>query len=369
MDERSKQFRVGVVAIATIVITAILITWHSDFATLPFAKRYQVQMLVGQAPGVATNTPVRRRGLLIGRVVGVEATDEGALLTLSIDEDKAIKTNEVGRIQASLLGDAVIEFLPASSSVGARQVAPGQVVKGIYSPTPLDMLGEIQGDLRQTVISLGDAGKEVAELANRLNAVLGGSDMERIQRIAESLDTAVSEFGSVMGNIDDIVSDENFKEQVKTGLAQLPSLVTDARAIMQALQGVVGSANQNLDNLQGLTGPLGERGPQIVDVVEQSIRNLEQLLGEVATFTSSINRSEGTVGMLIRDRQLYDQVTATIAQASSAIQDVRLLIANVEVMSRRLRPILDDVRVFTDKIARDPARLARGVINRETPIK
>ena len=69
-------------------------------------------MLVDQAPGVAPDTPVRRRGLPIGRVASVEDTDDGALITLNIDDGKVIKSNEVGRIQSSLVGDAIIEFVP-----------------------------------------------------------------------------------------------------------------------------------------------------------------------------------------------------------------------------------------------------------------
>ena len=37
----------------------------------------------------------------------------------------------------------------------------------------MDMLAALQGDLRQSIISLGQAGEEVAELADRLNTVLG----------------------------------------------------------------------------------------------------------------------------------------------------------------------------------------------------
>jgi len=53
---------------------------------------------------------------------------------------------------------------------------------------------------------------------------------------------------------------------------------------------------------------------------------------------------------------------------SSTVRDVRMLI-NDPMIYRRLEQILDNVRVFTDKIARDPARLARGVIKPETRIK
>jgi hypothetical protein len=80
---------------------------------------------------------------------------------------------------------------------------------------------------------------------------------------------------------------------------------------------------------------------------------------------------------LLRDRVLYDnigksinQISGTISQATGAVMDVRRLI-NDDVIQRRIRQILDNVYVLTDKLARDPARIARGIVpnNRELPIK
>jgi len=364
MEDRTKQFRVGIVVFATMIISVLLILMNSDFSWSPFKSQYQIKVLVDQAPGVTSDTPVRRRGILIGRVAEVDDTDEGALLTINIDEEKHVKTNEAARIQTSLIGDAVIEFAPISPSAGAEQVAPGTILRGTYNPTPLDLIANLQGDLKQTIVSLGRAGDEVAKLAERMNEVLGGQDVERLTRLLDSTETAMAQFSSVMGNLDDILGDEQFKEQLKQGLADLPSVVADARAIMEALQGALGSADQNLKNLQGFTGPLGERGPEIVDSIEGGVGSLSELLGEAALLAKNLNSSDGTIGKLIHDRELYDQLTMIVHQ-------VQKILANVENMSRRLRPILDDVRVFTDKIARDPARIARGIIprNRELPVK
>ena len=96
--------------------------------------------------------------------------------------------------------------------------------------------------------------------------------------------------------------------------------------------------------------------------------NLQELLGQVAEFTRSINNSSGTIGLLIHDRKIYDQVMAITSQVSSTVREVRMLI-NDPMIYRRLEQILDNVRTFTDKIARDPARVVRGVVQPETRIK
>jgi phospholipid/cholesterol/gamma-HCH transport system substrate-binding protein len=237
----------------------------------------------------------------------------------------------------------------------------------MYAPNPMDLLITLQGDLRQTIISLGQAGEEVAELADRLNTVLGANDMQRITRLVESTERAMSQFAQLANNLNDVLGDEQFKEQLKAGLVQLPSVMSDARAILEALEGAVASADQNLKNLQGLTGPLGDRGTAIVDNLEQSVRNLEELLAQVALFTKNINESQGTIGLLIRDRQTYDNLNATMAQVNAMIHDIRRVTAAPETRAR-IRQILDNIADLSDKLARDPARVLRGVANRETPI-
>jgi phospholipid/cholesterol/gamma-HCH transport system substrate-binding protein len=371
MDERRKQFSVGVVVFATGIITIVLILMSSDFSWSPFRQQYQLQVLVDQAPGVAPDTPVRRRGILIGRVDSVTDTDDGALITLNIDGQKEIKSNEVARIQTSLIGDAVIDFAPLGPAANATVVQPGgPPLRGIYNPSPMDLLANIQGDLKVTIQSLGDAGQQVADLAEKLNQVLGEADAERLSRIMESADTALANFSRVMADVDDITGDEQFKEELKRGLSQLPQVVSDAREILAVLERTLASADKNLQNLQGLTGPLGERGPELVDSLELSVTNLSAVFEEAALLTKSINSSEGTIGRLIRERELYDQLGSTVNEAQGAVRDVRALI-NDDFIQRRIRMILDNIWVLTDKLARDPARLARGIVpsNRETPVK
>lgn len=68
---------------------------------------------------------MRRRGILIGRVAAVEDIDDGALITINVDAEKHVKSNEQARVQTSLIGDAVIEFSPEHSAQGAQIVQPG----------------------------------------------------------------------------------------------------------------------------------------------------------------------------------------------------------------------------------------------------
>jgi phospholipid/cholesterol/gamma-HCH transport system substrate-binding protein len=124
-----------------------------------------------------------------------------------------------------------------------------------------------------------------------------------------------------------------------------------ARDIMVVFQRVSEKAENNLDNIQGFTGPLKERGGRLIDNFERSTQNLNELLQQLVTFSQSLNNGQGTLNKLVHDEDLYLRI--------------QRIVANVEDVSKRLRPIVDDVRIFTDKIARDPRELGvRGALDR-----
>ena len=79
-------------------------------------------------------------------------------------------------------------------------------------------------------------------------------------------------------------------------------------------------------------------------------------MSQVETFSRRLNSNEGSLGQLINDPELYN--------------NVRDAAANIRNVTSRLEPIINDLRVFTDKIARDPGRLGvSGALQRNAKTK
>ena len=73
MNDRQTEFRVGIVILATLLVLGILIVF---FGELPSFSRDQYMLTIrfDEAPGVTVGTPVRKSGILIGRVDLVDLT-------------------------------------------------------------------------------------------------------------------------------------------------------------------------------------------------------------------------------------------------------------------------------------------------------
>ena len=355
MDERIVQFRVGVVVLATLIITAILIVVFSERS--PFEPYVTYEIVFPQAPGVTIDTPVRKSGILVGRVKEIRFTDEGQVMVwVDIREKVDVRRNEVFRIKPSLLGDATVELVPVNDPNAPRDlVPPGEVLAGVVVQSPVDILANMQGDLQEAVSSLGNAGKGVADLADRLNNFFDDKDSQ-IDRVMDKAELALDTFNSAVGKLDSTLGDEELNQRLRKTLEDLPTLMAEARETMAGLQRAATSAEQNFENLKGFTGPLGDRGDEMITRAESAVANLDDLLSQFVAFGKALNSSEGSLGQIINNPDLYQRLNRAAA--------------NIQEATERLRPIMNDIRVFTDKIARQPGQLGvRGAIKPGAPIK
>src|SRR3972149_2325090 len=95
MDERIMQFRVGVMVLATLIITGILVAMFGEMPKIIYGE-YKLEITFDQAPGVTDGTPVRKSGILIGRVTKVRFSDEDTkvVVTVAIKDKFHLRRNE-----------------------------------------------------------------------------------------------------------------------------------------------------------------------------------------------------------------------------------------------------------------------------------
>ena len=116
-DERAMQFRVGLMALASLLVVLILLASFGDLSPL-FEKTYVVYIKFPDAPGVAVGMPVHESGVPIGTVSDVRLTGRGqVLVTARIDAKYKIYQHEVCYLRETVLGDTWLDIEPASNRV------------------------------------------------------------------------------------------------------------------------------------------------------------------------------------------------------------------------------------------------------------
>ncbi len=365
MDERVLSFRVGVVVVAAITITVILVFL---FGTGPqtFGPTYTVKIRFPRAPGVSVNTPVRKSGITIGRVTKVDLLPEGGvLLTLRLDQDKPVRLNEYPRISTGSLvtGDAVVEFVLNEADPNTDLLKDGDYLTN----------GQVAGDPFEVLLGLeqrmASAFGSIEEAANRASVILEnlqwvGSDRARFQELLAKTESAITSFDQAMRSVESVLGDQQLRDELRRALADLPSVFEEARKMLEQTRTTLSNFDQvsrraegTLANLEKFTTPLAERGDRIIASIEGSAENLDALLEQMVHLVDSINQRQGTLGKLLFEDEVYFKI--------------RTAVDDLQSITRQLRPIINDVRVFTDKIARDPSQLGvRGALeNRPTGLK
>jgi phospholipid/cholesterol/gamma-HCH transport system substrate-binding protein len=357
MDERIMQFRVGVMVLATIIIAGILLVVMGEVPKLGFGQStYTLEARFDRAPGVAKDTPVRKSGILIGRVSDVRfADDSSVIVTMGIYSNVKLRRTERCQIRGGILGDAVLEFVPGNVVAQQGYYENGDYIKdGIVVSDPFEVLADLKGEFSTAIQTFNKAGKDIGDLAANLNKILEQND-NQIERVMAQTEKALVSFNRAMDNVQKIAGDEEIQAGLRKSLADLPKMLDESRQTFERVQKTVELADKNLENLSKFTGPLGERGDKIVLRVSDSIDKLDQLLGQLVAFGKTVNSSKGTVGELLNNPDLYQ----TLNKAARNIEDA----------TQELTPILRDAQVLLDKLARHPGSPLRDAIKPGAGIK
>jgi phospholipid/cholesterol/gamma-HCH transport system substrate-binding protein len=136
----------------------------------------------------------------------------------------------------------------------------------------------------------------------------------------------------------------------------MPALLREAREATAKIRETASSADRSFVSVQKIADPLADNGRGLVENADELFKKLnrsadrmEELLENMLLFSQALNRSDGTLGKLINDPRLYNNLNEATDQLNRVAVE--------------LRPILYNARLFTDQIARDPGQLGvRGAL-------
>jgi phospholipid/cholesterol/gamma-HCH transport system substrate-binding protein len=415
MNERRMQFRVGLVVFATMIVGGLMASFNGPLSTgwLPWGRGwYKVGIEVPQAPGVDANTPVRKNGVLIGRVKSIEDQGAGVLINAEI-YGKPLYADFEPHIRTTVLGDATIDFLSRQPAPGQQPVPEGTVFRGFVDPNPFESLGQL-GDLKEQFSaasqSLAQAGDEVSKLAKRVNVAFGdevGPEGEgRMKRLLDQTETAMNQFAHTMHSINQIIGDEpivatqpsiiqpqpgmqppvvqpptlppgtqppavqpptqppgtespsgeQLRQRIRQGLNELPDAIREFRLTMRESRVVLASAEKNLKNLEAFTEPLGQKGGDFAENILRAVNGLDQIIKDLGDVAHALNRRDGTIGKLIHDPSVYENLNRLMFNVNQVLCDIRQL-------TFELKPVVHDARIIMDKVAVEPGRILNGAFN------
>jgi phospholipid/cholesterol/gamma-HCH transport system substrate-binding protein len=276
------------------------------------------------------------------------------------------KTNEEVREMAKATRDAAPEIKRAATNLGTLAQSANDSIPELQK-TNVEFR-QLAKDARETIPDLKKSNDQAQaalitwqKTGERAKLILDRNE----DRINEAMDTLNDDLKRV-GNV---LSDENQRnltaaiKNLRAGTDNLPSiskntddLLKESRNTMRRVNDSLANADEVMGYLKQASKPLAERGPAIAKNLDESTARVNAVLADVQELLKAIDRGDGTLKRLITDPSLYNHLD----EAASLI--AKLL--------PKLEPILRDVNVFTDKIARHPESLGvRGAISPGSGLK
>ena len=246
--------------------------------------------------GLSSSSPIYANGYPVGSVkeVNYDYEHPGEIaVEVAVDKNMRIPDGSRAEIVSDMLGNVKVNLVLADDR--SHFLNPGGVIDGRASAGALD-------DLKAMIPSVQRMLPKLDSIMCSLNAILAdpaiAGTLHNAQRITSDLTTSTRELNQLMA------------------------------VLNQNMPGMMNKANRVLENTSQLTASLNTKvaafdlqGTQAA--VQQTLTGVQQTLAGVQDFTDQLNSNQGSLGLLMRDPTLYNNLNATMSSADSLLINFR----------------------------------------------
>lgn len=300
-----KEVRAGAVA----AIALILLYWGINFlkGKNVFSEQTLIYALYDRVDGLSAARPVNINGFKIGQVnrVFFHPSGDGSLIVeMSITTDFAIPRNSIAKINAqSLLGDKSVDLVLGDAT---EKVLAGDTLR---SEITLSLTDEVN--------------KQVLPLKQKAEHLFGSIDTAMILLTGFLNEQTRDDFRATFESV------RKSFESIEHTSSELDGIVTENRTrldeVIKNIHAVTEALGQNAEGI----GEMIVDAEAIADTLSQadlgrSLRSLNATLSQADSILGRINRGQGTVGKLINDEELYEELVQASEELKRLLLDVQL---------------------------------------------
>lgn len=358
--EKQMQFRVGMFTLLAIALTVFMVFQFGELSNY-FRRSYPVAIHFESGAGMHASSRITQNGIPIGTIREVRLDNKygGVLAICDIREEFKIRDDSRPQLSRSLLGESTIDFSTGTSRMALK---PGSRIEGIPASDPMQVVGRLEKTVGETLQAFAATSNEWRQVAANVNSLVDtnrgnlGVVMERTAESLHQFTLTMKNANQTMAQAGKLLSNPSNQKALQETLAALPQLVNETRSAVTVVRQAVLRVDSNLTNLSEATKPLADNSKEMATKLTRTISNLESLTGELNAFAVTMRDEDGSLKKFIEDPALYTNLN----QSAGALN---LLLKNSA-------PIMRDLRIFSDKVARHPELIGvRGAIRGSSGIK
>lgn len=295
MKSVNNEVRIALVAIVGIALLYLGMQFLKG-AHL-FSNDYNYVMKFNDVSGLSVSSPVYVNGYPIGSVKAVNYDYEhpgDVSVDVAIDKNMRIPEGTKAEIASDMLGNVRVNLV-LSKDNNNRFLTQGGIIDGRTTGGVMDGLKDLMPAIEKMLPKLDS-------IMASLNTVLADPAIEgtlhNAQRITSDLTTSTRELNELMA-----VLNKN-----------VPGMMTKANHVLD-------NTTQLTANLNNKVAAFDIQGTQVS--VQQTLSGVQQTLAGLQQFTDQLNNNQGSLGLLMRDPSLYNNLNTTVTNADSLLLNLR----------------------------------------------
>ena len=279
----TKEIKIALVAIVGILVMYFGINFLKGMNL--FSTNNTYYMTFDDIQGLGASTPIYADGYKVGTVDGMEYDykENGPIkVKVDINKDLRIPQGSKAEIVKDLMGNLQVNLLLANNP--RERVEPGGIIPGAVNGGMMDKAANLIPVVEKMLPKLDS-------ILTSVNALLAdpalAASLHNVETITSNLTVSTRELNTLMAGLN----------------KQVP--------------GMVRKANGVLDNTNRLTANLASLD------VQGTLNKVNQTLESAHQFTEKLNSNQGSLGLLMNDTKLYDNLTSTMGHADSLVIDLK----------------------------------------------
>ena len=283
MKKFSKEIQIALVAVVGIIVLYFGLQFLKGMTLFSNDNRYFVKFK--DVSGLSVASPIFANGYRVGVVETIDfnyGNTSEIVASIGVDKNMQVPKGSRAEIATDLMGNVKVKLVLGNIADGV--VAPGDTITGA-----------------QQVGAMGKAADMIPTIQQML---------PKLDSILASVNTLLADpaIASSLHNVDQITANLSRTSQDLSQLSaqlnrQMPQMLKNA-------DGVLANTNQITKNLSDLDIAT------TMTSVNTTLKNVEQM-------TATLNSKEGTLGLLMRDPGLYNNLNATMMHADSLMIDLK----------------------------------------------
>jgi phospholipid/cholesterol/gamma-HCH transport system substrate-binding protein len=308
----SNETKIGVMAV--VALAALILGFNFLKGSSLFQHTKKLYAVFDNVEGVEISNAVQINGLTIGSVTAINESDKdltkGIVVTITLKKDVHIPKNSVAQINSGFISSATITIAKGDDP---QFLQDGEFLLTKKKP---NLLSQVQESVNPIILKLGST--------------------------LQSLDSLIQAVGTMF--------DPRLKNNFSAIIANLAASTAQLQIMLNAQTGALA---QSLRNVNTFTANLARNNDHITHTLEnvekttsnlsaakipETVESLRTTINEMQGLVSKLNSNNGSLGMLMNDKRLYQNLEGSTRSLQILLDDLRLhpkRYVNVSVFGRK----------------------------------